>query len=1114
MDTSFDMLRTTANAIAQLRPGDHACQLYATEDEHRAVLTPFMQHGLERGERVLYVADFHTAAEIQSYLRDTGLDVETYLTRDQLRLVSPADTYLHGGEFDPQEMIARLQTETELALRDGYTALRVTGEMTWALRGLPGSDRLLEYEIALERFFADAQALAICQYDRRRFSPELLLRVVEVHPHIIIGTEVCDNFYFVPSGELARPDHVARQLARQLNTLIERRHLEVELWQRRRHLEQEVLSRTRALEESNVQLQHEVQQRQQTTEALRQSAAFLKQTQQITQVGGWEYDATSRRVIWTDEVYAIHEVGTDFDPSDIDGALHFYAPPDQARIDRAFQRAVESGEAYDLELQFISAAGRLKWVRTIGQTDIVDGRVKRVFGNIMDITRRKRAEQTLQARLRLAQFAADHSLHELLVATLDEAGQLTGSPIGFYHFLAPDQRSLTLQAWSTRTTAEFCTAEGAGLHYNIDRAGVWVEAVRERRAIIHNDYAALPAECRKGLPPGHAKVERELVVPVFRGEQIVAILGVGNKPQPYDDSDVATVSLLADLAWDLAERKRAEVALREAKEFSDNLIASLQDGFSVLDAQGVHVDVNPALCQMTGFTREELVGAGLPHPYWPPEELETIERAFQQTARGEARNLELVFQRKNGQRFPVIVNPSTLTDGHGQIIGYAATVKDITDLKRMADAERAQRALAEALRDVATALNSTLNLDEVFDQILLNVGRIVSHEAASIMLMDDRHAIARVARYHGYAAPGVEVQVRSLQFEVDHTRNLKTLYDSRRPLIIADVHTYPGWRSSPERAWIRSYAGVPIRSREHVIGFLNLYSSQAGFYSAAQIEPLQAFADQAAVAVENAQLHARIQQQVDELEQRVADRTRELTAANVRLTELDRLKDEFISRISHELRTPLTSIRIYLDLLENGKADKREKYLRTLNEQSERLQGLIESLLDVSRLNVTRNDVQLHPINLNHAASELVNDSQAAAVRRGLNLRLETATVPPVVQADAVLLPQALSPLMSNALAYTPAGGSITVTTALQQTAEGAWGTLTVRDTGPGLDPSEVNLIFERFYRGLAARDYKTPGTGLGLFISHELIEKCGGRITVDSVPGQGAAFTVWLPLT
>lgn len=164
-------------------------------------------------------------------------------------------------------------------------------------------------------------------------------------------------------------------------------------------------------------------------------------------------------------------------------------------------------------------------------------------------------------RLRLMEYAATHGVHELLVATLDEASALVGSPIGFYHFLAPAQKTLALQAWSTRTLQTYCHAAGEGRHYNIDEAGIWVEAIRARRPVIHNDYAALPNKC--GLPPGHAEVLREMVIPVFRKGLIVAILGVGNKPTPYTEHDLQTVALLADLAWDIVEGKRLEAELVE-----------------------------------------------------------------------------------------------------------------------------------------------------------------------------------------------------------------------------------------------------------------------------------------------------------------------------------------------------------------------------------------------------------------------------------------------------------------------------------------------------------------------------------------------------------------------
>jgi two-component system CheB/CheR fusion protein len=182
---------------------------------------------------------------------------------------------------------------------------------------------------------------------------------------------------------------------------------------------------------------------------------------------------------------------------------------------------------------------------------------------LTDITERRRIEETLRFRLSLLDRAADHSLEELLQEMLDVIGTLTDSPIGFCHFVEPDQNTLSLAAWSTRTMKEFCSAKGQGTHYPIAEAGVWVDCVRQRWPVIHNDYASLSH--RKGLPEGHAPITRELVVPIMRSDLIVAIVGVGNKPSDYTDSDVQIVSHLADVAWTIIERKRTEQALQESE---------------------------------------------------------------------------------------------------------------------------------------------------------------------------------------------------------------------------------------------------------------------------------------------------------------------------------------------------------------------------------------------------------------------------------------------------------------------------------------------------------------------------------------------------------------------
>ena len=161
-----------------------------------------------------------------------------------------------------------------------------------------------------------------------------------------------------------------------------------------------------------------------------------------------------------------------------------------------------------------------------------------------------------RARLDLIEYAAVHTLDEFLSKALDEIGAFLDSPIGFYHFVESDQKTLSLQQWSTRTLKEFCRAEGKGLHYSIDQAGVWVDCVRERKPVIHNDYPSL--EHKKGMPEGHAEVVRELVTPVMREGKVVAILGVGNKPVDYTEKDAETIAYLADVTWEIVERKRAE----------------------------------------------------------------------------------------------------------------------------------------------------------------------------------------------------------------------------------------------------------------------------------------------------------------------------------------------------------------------------------------------------------------------------------------------------------------------------------------------------------------------------------------------------------------------------
>lgn len=225
--------------------------------------------------------------------------------------------------------------------------------------------------------------------------------------------------------------------------------------------------------------------------------------------------------------------------------------------------------------------GHYIWVEDMINAEYDDlGNHLRSVIHSRDISERKQMEQIKEARLRLLTVASEKSLDELLQATLDELELLTESSIGFYHFLNADQETLLLQAWSTRTIKEMCKAEGKGQHYNVSEAGVWVDCIREHRAVIYNDYATLAH--RKGLPAGHAEIIRILVVPIFRVGSIVAILGVGNKPIDYAEQDVAIVSELADLGWDIKERKIAEQKLQKTMQQLETLNNTKDKFFSII----------------------------------------------------------------------------------------------------------------------------------------------------------------------------------------------------------------------------------------------------------------------------------------------------------------------------------------------------------------------------------------------------------------------------------------------------------------------------------------------------------------------------------------------------
>jgi len=179
-----------------------------------------------------------------------------------------------------------------------------------------------------------------------------------------------------------------------------------------------------------------------------------------------------------------------------------------------------------------------------------------LFVFLRNIYQRQLAEYLTGMKHQLSEISFKGNVADVMRKALDSAEEITGSQIGFFHFVENDQETISLQVWSSNTLENMCQAEGDGAHYPISEAGVWVDCIHHRKAIIHNDYSTLPH--KKGMPPGHPPLNRELTLPIFRQDKIVAVIGVGNKPANYLAQDIEVVQQIADIAYDYVERKQAE----------------------------------------------------------------------------------------------------------------------------------------------------------------------------------------------------------------------------------------------------------------------------------------------------------------------------------------------------------------------------------------------------------------------------------------------------------------------------------------------------------------------------------------------------------------------------
>jgi len=381
----------------------------------------------------------------------------------------------------------------------------------------------------------------------------------------------------------------------------------------------------------------------------------------------------------------------------------------------------------------------------------------------------------------------------------------------------------------------------------------------------------------------------------------------------------------------------------------------------------------------------------------------------------------------------------------------------------------------QRLLEVSRTLSSTLELKPLLRQVLEVATELTDTEGASILLLDTQTGELRFAAATGQADIGENVIV-PLEGSI-----AGWIVKNGKPLNLADVQAdsrhYQGIDIATQSV-TRSLLGVPLLTREKVIGALEVINKKTNEdYSPQDTILLQALASQAAIAIENARLF----QQSDQ-----------------------------IAEIMHELKTPMMAITASTELLlhDQIKPEQRKDLVQIIRQEVTRLSRMTQDYLDLARMESGRISLDHVPVDLTAIVREAMRIQRPQANSRQIVIHYEGETHIPQILGDADRLKQVLLNLVSNAIKYNRAKGTITIR--LNHFQDNLC--LSVTDTGEGIAPEHLERLFNRFYR-VPGSEHKSEGSGLGLSIAQRIVEAHGGKITVESTIGQGTTFSCWFPV-
>jgi len=725
---------------------------------------------------------------------------------------------------------------------------------------------------------------------------------------------------------------------------------------------------------------------------------------------------------------------------------------------------------------------------------------------VRDVTQQKRSERVNEIRFSLIRLSVDHSLPEVMREALDETSALVRSPLAFLHFVEADQKTVSLQQWSTETVTRMCSVDAHELHYSLDKAGVWTDCVTARRPVIHDDYASLPH--RKGMPEGHPKITRELLVPVLREDRVVAVFGVGNKPTPYTDEDVETVSYLADVTWEILLRKRAEESLRHRQEMLARTEAIAHVGSWEWDPETDGLWASDELLRIAGLdpgAEDAVVAADDVETYTHPEDYGSLKRTmFETAADGEPGEALVRVVRPDGAIRQCLVRGHAEKDADGRIARIYGSVMDVTEHREATDRIEHLNRVLRTIRDINQLIARERDRNALIQQTceLLVANR--GYASALLVLTNDDE------RPTVWAQEGMEDAFPALAEQLER---------GDLPACCAFARVRGDTTLVSDRAV--ACAGCPLREQRSDADVLVVrllhdsvsygYLTVAVEHSMGVIEEEQELFAELAADIAYALYVLRVDEARAASEERSAALEDQLVQAQ-RLESVGRLA----GGVAHDYNNMLSVIIGYTELAldridgEDPLREDLEEVLRA----AQRSADITRQLLAFAR----KQTIAPRVIDLNATVEGMLKMLQRL-IGEDIDLAWMPAPRLGPVKVDPAQIDQMLANLCVNARDAIEGVGKITIETDNAAFDEaycadhpgfvpGEYVRLAVSDDGCGMDRETLEHAFDPFFttKGVG------KGTGLGLATVYGIVRQNDGFINVYSEPGKGTTFRIYLP--